>query len=255
MRDHSTIPFRRTGVAALVGVLALFGGALTACGSDDASDNETSDSRATTTTEAASGSEAAQGIADRFTSQTGLEIDDAGALCFGEAMVAGFGEEKAVEVFDSNDELGELPEDDQTIIREAFNDCVPGSAVAEAITTEFYSSAGVTSTPDEAVTTCVAGAIEGRTGDVMWESFVGEATDEVPATTLEALETCVPNTVRAELFAAGMADSGLPPEQLDCIANALAEEFSLADLIEIEDSTTIAPEIEARIEAASMSCV
>ncbi len=253
MRDHSTSTVRRTGLAALVGVLALFGGALTACSSDDdASEKSTSDTRATTTTKGDEG--VARQIADQFSGQTGLDLDDADALCFGEAMAVGFGDDRAIEVFESSEDLTELPEADQTIIREAFNECVPGSAVAEAVAFEFYSSAGASAEPDAETVTCIGGALDGSSGDALWESFAVESTDAEPELTIEALEQCVPTEVRAEMFAAGMGDSGLPEAQVQCISNALAAELTLAELVEIGSSPEISPEFEARITAASAGC-
>ena len=253
MRDHSTSSFRRTGLTALVGVLALCGGALTACSSDDDAKKEsTSDTRATTTSEAASG--AAKQIAEEFSSQTGLELDDADSLCFGEAMVAGFGDERAIEVFESSEELTELSEDDQTIIRDAFNECVPGSAVAESVAFEFYSSSGASAEPDAETVTCIGDGLDGRAGDALWESFAVESSDAQPELTVQVLEDCVPTEVRAEMFASGMADSGLPQEQIDCISNALAAELTLAELVEIGSAPEISPEFEARITAASAGC-
>ncbi len=255
MRDHTLHNTRRRGAVALVGVLALSGGLLTACsGSDDAKDESTSDTRETTTTTAAPSGDVAREIGERLAEETGLQLEVSDALCFGDAMVEGFGEDRALEVFESDDDLDTMPEEDQDVIKAAFNDCVPGSTIAADITTEFYSSAGATSTPDDATITCVAGAVEGKAGDLLFESLAVDSDDAMPVQTIEALETCVPIPVRAELFAAGMTGSGLPQEQIDCISTALAEEFSLQDLTEIENAETISPDFEARIEAASSSC-
>lgn len=257
MRDHTTIPFRTSGVAALVGVVALFGGALTACSSsdDDAKKESTSDTRPSTTSTTEASGDAAREIGERLAEETGLALEVDAALCFGDAMVEGFGEERALEVFESDEDLTDMDEADQTVIKTAFNDCVPGNAIAADITTEFYTSSGATSTPDDATITCVAGAVEGKAGDLLFESIEVEAVDAPPVLTIEALETCVPIPVRAELFAAGMGGAGLAQEQIDCISTALAEEFTLMDLMEIESAATVSPEFEARINAASASCV
>ena len=44
----------------------------------------------------------------------------------------------------------------------AFNECIPGSVMAEDITTEFYSSIGASSEPDAAVIDCVKSSNPGK---------------------------------------------------------------------------------------------
>ncbi len=251
MLEHTTIPLRRTGVAALVGVLALCSGALTACGSDTEKESS-SGSKATTTAAPASG--AAQTIAENFNSQTGLDVDEAAATCMGDAMVTAMGDERAVEVFESNDELNELSAEDQTTIRTAFNDCVPGSAVAEAAATDFYMSIGASSEPDAETVTCLGTALDGHSGDAMWSTYAEDQSDPALAATLAAFEECMPTSVRAELFTATLSDAGLPEAQVTCIANALAGELTLSELAEIGSNPEMSADFEARITAASSSC-
>ena len=251
MPFHPSSQFRRTGVAALVGVLALCGTALTACGSDGDSEEKSSDEKVTTTAPASGGVET---IAERFSSQTGLDVDDAAATCVAEAMVADMGDERAVEVFESNDELPELSEADQTTIRTAFNDCLPGSAVAEPVAYDFYDSIGATSAPDAETVTCLDTALDGHAGDAMWATFADEQSDPSVTVTLEAFEGCLPTSVRAELFTAALASEGLDPAQVSCVSAALAEELTLAELLEIGTSGQMTPEMQSRLTAAGASC-
>ena len=251
MPQHPSIQFRRTGVAALVGVLALCSTALTACGSDDDSKESSSDEKVTTTAPASGGAEK---IAENFNTQTGLEVDDAAATCVAEAMVADMGDERAVEVFESNEELSELSEADQTTIRTAFNDCLPGSAVAEPVAFDFYDTIGATSTPDAETVTCLDTALDGHAGDAMWATFTEDADDPSITATLEAFEGCLPTSVRAELFTATLAGQGLDEAQVACISTALAEELTLAELVEIGNSGQMTPEMESRLTAAGAGC-
>ncbi len=245
MPAPTTSPLRRTGLAALVGVLAVLGTALSACSDDDASSDDVTTTAAPT--------DAAERIAERFNTQTGLDVDDAAATCMGDALVADLGDERAVEVFESNEELPELPEDEQTAIRTAFNDCVPAGALAEPVAIDFYVSMGAVAEPDAATLDCLATELDGHAGDAMWATFASDRAADSVTVTMAAFETCLPTSVRVELFTGAFAQQGVPEEQTTCLATAMAEELTMSELVEI-GSSGMSPEIESRIAAASAGC-
>jgi hypothetical protein len=224
----------------------LAGLALAGCGGDDSSSDD-----ATPTTEATS--EAASTIGEDAVTDLGVTKDE--GICFGNTLVDQLGEDEALELNNSDAEFSELPEAQLTAVQVAFNECIPGSVMAEDITSEFYSSIGASTEPDAAVVDCVAGELDGRTGDVALEGMTADTEGADLGTTAAVLEGCIPPEVVTELFVTSFTTAGLTPEQAQCAAEQVSGQISLSQLVELGSSTgALPPEIQAISDAAVTAC-
>jgi hypothetical protein len=127
--------------------------------------------------------------------------------------------------------------------------------MAEDITSEFYSSIGASTEPDAAVVDCVAGELDGRTGDVALEGMTADTEGADLGTTAAVLEGCIPPEVVTELFVTSFTTAGLTPEQAQCAAEQVSGQISLSQLVELGSSTgALPPEIQAISDAAVTAC-
>ena len=246
----STTPTSRSRGARRLAALSIpliAGLALVGCGGDDSSSDG-----ASPTTEATSG--AASTIGADAVADLGVTKDE--GICFGNTLVDQLGEEEALALNDSDAEFSDLPEAQLTAVQVAFNECIPGSVMAEDITTEFYSSIGASTEPDAAVIDCVAGELDGRTGDVALEGMTADTEGADLGTTAAVLEGCIPPEVVTELFVTSFTTAGLTPEQAQCAAEQVSGQISLSQLVELGSSTgALPPEIQAISDAAVTACV
>ena len=247
---------RRTS-ALLLAVLATFAFVAAACGGDDdeASPSKSSDERETTTTEKDKKTDAgiASGILDSV-SKSG-KFDESGLgedveLCLGESLIDELGVDAAEEMGSADPTT--YSEEELDALVNAFDACVPGSAIAESMTTSFYESAGAKTAPSSEVVDCVASELDGRTGQVVREGVAVDS-GEVPQLTLQIMDACVPPADVTALLQAAFVDAGLTEAQATCTANALEGQISVSDLAQAghEDGS---PELEAKVEAAAQSC-
>ena len=245
---HPTSRSRGTRRLAALSIPLLAGLALVGCGGDDSSSD---DSSASPTTEATS--EAASTIGEDAVTDLGVTKDE--GICFGNTLVDQLGEDEALELNNSDAEFSELPEAQLTAVQVAFNECIPGSVMAEDITAEFYSSIGASTEPDAAVVDCVAGELDGRTGDVALEGMTADTEGADLGTTAAVLEGCIPPEVVTELFVTSFTTAGLTPEQAQCAAEQVSGQISLSQLVDLGSSAgALPPEIQAISDAAVTAC-
>jgi hypothetical protein len=240
-RSRGAVTFSLTVVAGL---------ALLGCGGGDDESSEDS----TETTAAATTSAAAQTIAEGAVTDLGVTKDE--GLCFGNELVDQLGEDEALELNETDAAFSELPEAQLTAVQVAFNECIPGSAMAEDITGEFYSSIGSGSEPDQAVVDCVAEALDGRTGDVAMEGMSVDTENADLTVTTEIIQGCIPQEVATELFVTSFTSAGMTPEQAQCAAEQVSGQISLSQLVELgSSSAALPPEIQAIADDAVASCL
>jgi hypothetical protein len=244
---------RRSRSAATFSLTVVAGLALLGCGGgDDESSESASDT--TETTAAATSSAAAQTIAEDAVVDLGVTKDE--GLCFGNELVDQLGEDEALALNETDAEFSELPEAQLTAVQVAFNECIPGSVMAEDIVGEFYSSIGASSEPDQAVLDCVATALDGRTGDVALEGMSVDTEDADLTVTAEIIDGCIPREVAVELFVTSFTSAGLSPEQAQCTAEQVAGQISLSQLVELGSSSeALPPEIQAITDEAVAACL
>lgn len=236
---------------ALVVALTVGCAGLAACSSGD--DDATTTTEATTTTVDPAVAE----LATTFRADVGPDtISEDEATCVAQALVDELGDEQAAEVIGSSDELLEIPAGERVVVTDTFNECVPGTAVATSVVDEFYTSLGASSAADPAVTECVATEMDGRTGDVLFESAEADANDTLPTVTLAALEECVPSEVLAEVFASAFESEGATPEQAQCTAEAVTSQLSLEEITRLGlDEGEMSSEIQDVITQAASGCL
>lgn len=225
--------------------------ALLGCGGDD--DSSSGEEDATTTTEAVS--EAAVTIGKDAETDLGVTEDE--GLCFGTSLVDQLGEESALELNDSDADLTELPAEQVSAVQVAFNECVPGSALAQDIVDEFYSSIGTSAEADPAVVDCVATSLDGKTGDVALEGISAQSDDSAANLDVTAgiLEGCVPQEVLTELLATSFVSAGLTEAQAQCASEQLAGQITLTQFMELGSSTAeVPPELQSIADAAVTAC-
>jgi hypothetical protein len=261
MNDQSRLQGRSAGrrtSALLLAVLATFAFVAAACGGDDdeATPSKNSDERETTTTETDEDADTgiASGILD--SASKGGTFDDSGfdedvELCVGESIIDAVGEDTAQQMADGDPSTYSPEELDA--LAAAFDECVPGSALAESMTDSFYKSAGSKTPPSAEVVDCVATELDGRTGTVIKEGVAVDS-GEMPELTLQIMDRCVPPADVTALLQAAFVDAGLTEAQATCTANALNGQISVSELAEAGAASGGSPELEAKVEAAAQSC-
>jgi hypothetical protein len=236
--------------SALVAAFAIACSGLVACSGDD--DAATTTESTTTTVDPA-----VQELATTFRADLGPDTISADeATCVAQSLVDELGDERATEVVGSSDELLEIPAGERVVVTDTFNECVPGTAVATSVVDEFYTSLGASSDPDPAVTECVATEMDGRTGDVLFESAEADENDTLPTVTLAALEQCVPDEVLAEVFASAFESEGATPEQAQCTAQAVTSQLTLEQITRVGlGEGEMSTEIQDIITQAASGCL
>ncbi len=238
-RPHPSILSSRgsTGLRAGVGILAavtVLGLGATGCGGDGSSDTtaaRSSDERETTTTEDDS---TAEQIGQKVVPSDSMDtVDSTMQACVGEAFLAEYDEADALALAETADERPEdLTEEQTALLADSLDDCIPGSAFAEAYIGVFYEEAGL-GDPDQAATDCLGRAVDGTVGQVATSL---NDSGEVPAEFLTALDTCLPPEVLAGLLVAGFTQEGVTESQARCIADLAAGQVTLSQVITQEEA-------------------
>lgn len=231
-----------------------------ACGSDGSTsdsaesperDATTASTTSTTSTTVEDGAEdAVKSIAAGIVQEMGASQQD--AECAATAIVEELGVERALEIDSSLAAFKTVNEAEQVVVSDAFNDCIPGSVVAEDIVTSFYESVGTTLEPDPTILECTATEMDGRVGTVAFEGLNATGPDSDLTATIDVLDACVPHEAIVDVLTSAFLDSGATPAQASCTAERVAAELTVRSLIEMGDD--VPPEFEAKTMAAIEAC-
>ena len=221
------------------------------CSSGDDGDDGGSDADATATTRVdAAVDQISESLQESFGDE--LEADD--AECVAVSLVDELGESAAVEVNETAGLL-DLSDEQQDAVTTAFNECIPGAALAGSVAATVYSQYCSTEQPADDVVDCFGAELDGRTGDLILEGERAEADGAVPATLLEVAETCVPTEVVAIAFADSFEQGGLSAEAAACVANAVVENLTVEQRISLQGNQGAAPpEVQQVITDATLAC-
>ena len=245
-------------VAVLVATSALVVGACGGSDEDTAAPEKQSGERPESTTTEKKSSNAAGGIASGILSTAdSAKLDDSAVSsdeeeCLGAEVIDAVGEAEATQM--SEADLSQYTPAQLEVLRDAFNTCVSGETLAGELVVNFYEGAGATKQPGAEVTTCVASAIDGRTGDIVVESAQLQSDTALPQITLEVLDTCVPAADVALLLTDAFQQAGLPAAQASCMATTLSDQISVSQLAELGNAAQIPPEVQALVNAAAAGC-
>ena len=122
--------------------------------------------------------------------------------------------------------LGELTDEQYSLVIAALDACVSGAAVAPFVVEEFSSGLGVAG-PGPVAVECVGEQLDGEVGAVMLPASVKND----PSGLFAVMDACVGTEFRAEALAVVLGpNSGLRPGQVECVAEVLAPEVLLSDL-------------------------
>jgi hypothetical protein len=234
---------------ALVGALV---GGLAGCGDEESPTSPAAGSESPTETET---SDAVEEIADEIRRDVGDgTFSQQESVCLAQYLVDELGEEQAREVGEADD-LPSLPTAQLQAARVAMNECIPGDALADTMTTQFYQGLGAGARPARGVVRCIAGELDGQTGDVLVATLRQDARGEAPTTLIAAFAECVPDGVLIDVFAQSFEDEGAGPDAARCIAAELVDEVSLAQLVQLGMSgKEPGPELQAAIVDAVGTC-
>lgn len=235
-------PFRR-GAVALACVVLL--ASMAACSGDDAGDSADEPSQ-----------DARETIATDVRNDVGEDVvDQSSAECFADRLIEDLGEQGALELNESSDDIADASDDEQAAAAAAFDECISGSVLAPSILESFYESIDAEQGPDQAVIDCVSDSLEGRTGTVLIEAANTEASGGTPQLTIEVLEQCVPDEVVTDVFVQAFQAEGATPEQAQCVANELVGQLGFADFVEISESPELPEQIQQLIGVATTACL
>jgi hypothetical protein len=132
---------------------------------------------------------------------------------------------------------------------------VSGRTLAPVIT-GFFSRALGAPTPDQSVESCVAGEIDGTTGQLIVGLFDSSESGGLPTDLLDTLDVCVPEQVVVDLFAEELTANGtFTPAEATCIGEQVAPQLSISTLAEAGESGALPPDVQALIEEAALACV
>jgi hypothetical protein len=224
---------------------------LLGCSSGDDGDDGGGDAEDTTTTPAdAAVDQISESLRDSF----GDELDADDAECVAVSLVDELGDEAALEVNETPGLL-DLSDEQQTAVTTAFNECIPGAALAGSVAATVYGQFGSTEQPADTVVECFGTELDGRTGDLILEGEQAEADGALPATLLEVADACVPTEVVAIGFADSFEQGGLSAEAAACVANAVVENLTIEQLISLQGNEGAAPpEVQQVITDATLAC-
>ncbi|MBM3661286.1 MAG: hypothetical protein FJW94_00115 [Actinobacteria bacterium] len=137
-----------------------------------------------------------------------------------------------------------------------FDACVSGRTLGPVITALFFNELPGAPTPDQSVESCVAGEIDGSTGQLIIGLFGSNESGGLPTEFLNTLDVCVPDDVVAEQLTAELASDGTFTEaEASCIAEQVAPQLSISTLAEAGESGALPPDVQALIEEATLACV
>jgi len=252
-----------------LGLVVTAGLVLSACGGGSFEDKAAS----TTTAPADSGSNTGNddtgsdsGGADGFSAQaTSLgtelltqfdipadEVDELEAGCLGTALIDALGEQDAEGIATT-----EEPTSAQLDAVEAgFDACVSGRTLAAGLVALFFDELPGAPTADQSVISCVAGEIDGTTGQLVVGLVDSNQSGTLPTEFLDTLDVCVPDEVVADLFVGELTSSGdFDQTQATCIAERVAPELSISELAAAGQNEALPPEIQTLIETATVACL
>ena len=260
-----TVHPRRARSVAAIALSTLLTLALASCGGTSFEDKAAS-TTAPADSGSGSGSDSGSGGEDGFSAEsTELgadilaqfdlqpdEIDELEAGCLGQTLIEALGESDARDVVTT-----ETPSSEQLeALSAGFDACVSGRTLGPAITALFFGQLPGAPTPDQSVESCVAGEIDGSTGQLIIGLYDSSESGGLPVEFLDTLDVCVPDEVVADLLVAELTSDGTFDEtQATCIAEQVAPQLPISALAAAGQSDTLPTEIEQLIEDATAACV
>lgn len=180
------------------------------------------------------------------------EVDELESGCLGFTLIDALGDADAQDVVTTQD-----PTPDQLAAIEAgFDACISGTTLAPAITGLFFGELPGAPTPDQSVVSCVAGEIDGTTGQLIIGLVDSSETGGLPTEFLDTLDVCVPDDVVADLFVEGLVSDGtVDTAQATCIAERVAPQLSISTLAAAGQADGLPADVQALIEEATLACI
>lgn len=180
------------------------------------------------------------------------EIDELESGCLGSSLIDALGETDAQGVLETAD-----PSAEQIAALEvSFDACVSGTTLAPAITGIFFGELPGSPTPDQSVVSCMAGEIDGSTGQLISALSSSSDNGDIPQQFLDTLDVCVPDDVVAQLFVAELTSDGtFDTTQATCIADRIAPQIPISTLADAGQSDQLPPDVQQLIEDATVACV
>jgi hypothetical protein len=259
MTDNVHARRPRTLLAALLAGTALL---LAACGGGSFEDKAAT----TTTTQDAEQNTGGSGSDDTFSAESielGAEllgqfdidttdVDELETGCLGTALIDALGDADAQDLLTT-----ESPTADQLAALEAgFDACISGTTLAPAITALFFNELPGAPAPDQSVVSCVAGEIDGTTGQLIVGLYDAGESGGLPTEFLDSLDVCVPDEVVADLFVEELSSDGtFDTVQATCIAEAIAPQLSISTLAAAGQADGLPADVQALIEEATVACL
>ena len=180
------------------------------------------------------------------------EIDELEAECLGGTLIDVLGPADAQAVLTVEDPTTEQLD----AIEAGFDACISGRTLGPAIAALFFGELPGAPVPDQAVESCVAGEIDGATGQLIVGLFSSSDTGSIPTQFLDTLDVCVPENVVADLFVSELtADGSFTTPQAECIAEQVAPQLPISTLAQAGQSGELPPDVQALIESATASCL
>lgn len=167
--------------------------------------------------------------------------------CVGQTLITSVGPDGAMAMLGAGTALS-APQ--LAAISTALDRCVPGTTVAGPLASILYHGNGPAAPP--AVVSCMAGALDGRVGQVLAAAVRdpgGSFTDQA----LAVLDRCVPPADVATLIRTALVDGGVSPTQAACATDGLRDLLTVSDLVRISRNQA-GPAVEAKVRAVLVSC-
>jgi hypothetical protein len=180
------------------------------------------------------------------------EVDEVESGCLGFTLIDALGDADAQDVLTT-----ETPTPAQLAALEAgFDACISGTTLAPEITALFFDELPGAPVPDQSVVSCVAGEIDGATGQLIVGLFDASETGGLPTQFLDTLDVCVPDDVVADLFVEELSSDGtFDQAQATCIAERVAPQLSISTLAAAGQADGLPADVEALIEEATLACL
>ena len=180
------------------------------------------------------------------------DVDELESGCLGFALIDALGETDARGVVTTEDP----PPEQLAALEAGFDACISGTTLGPAITALFFSEFPGAPSPDQSVVSCVAGEIDGTTGQLIIGLFDSSETGSLPTEFLDTLDVCVPDQVVADLFAEALVSDGtVDPVQAACIAEQVAPQLSISTLAAAGQADGLPADVQALIEEATLACI
>jgi hypothetical protein len=172
------------------------------------------------------------------------EVDGVESGCLGFTLIDALGDADAQDVLTT-----ETPTPAQLAALEAgFDACISGTTLAPEITALFFDELPGAPVPDQSVVSCVAGEIDGATGQLIVGLFDASETGGLPTQFLD--------DVVADLFVEELSSDGtFDQAQATCIAERVAPQLSISTLAAAGQADGLPADVEALIEEATLACL